>query len=600
MKEERSQGETRAGGHEPSPARHLRQRRGKILYLLILALVLGGFLPVWFLSKTLIDISEEELTSTLTEMQFTQASAIGVALDEKVDEARARVGDLAHAFGATASREGLHQLLSSQDFLRRFVDEDLILLRFEAPDGRDFQSRTQHPISADDVKRLLSVGMNQGGEIIGRPTFLPAAGISVVVISRPVLAGKQLAGVLSAVYSLDPTWDQILREFNLPYTAYVLDQAGNLIAHTDPDQPRGLALERNDLVQTFLSPYGRDTKETTRFVENGRQGPVRMLGTRVPTGYQWGVFVQVEEALAFGPAHAMRQKSFKLSMATLALGVMVALLFASYITRPIRRLAQASRAFARGEFGTRVHVKARNEIGELADTFNHMSEELELHIQELKDAAEKYRELFMGTTQALATAIDEKDPYTRGHSERVNRFSLILGKHMGLSEKELTNLHLSALLHDIGKIGIDDRILRKPAALTDEEFEIMKQHPTRGANILAGVSALADVIPGMKHHHERYSGGGYPDGLMGDSIPLAARIIQVADAIDAMTTNRPYQRAMEMETAVQRLNDLAGKMSDPKVVDALNRAWRCGDLEALKIAPGAQTVRAIRQGNSTS
>ena len=98
---------------------------------------------------------------------------------------------------------------------------------------------------------------------------------------------------------------------------------------------------------------------------------------------------------------------------------------------------------------------------------------------------------------------------------------------MGLSEKELTELHLAALLHDIGKIGIDDRILRKPAALTDEEFEIMKQHPVRGANILAGVSALANVIPGMKHHHERYGGGGYPDGLMGDSIPLAARIIQV-------------------------------------------------------------------------
>ncbi|MEE8384793.1 MAG: HD domain-containing phosphohydrolase, partial [Dehalococcoidia bacterium] len=265
-------------------------------------------------------------------------------------------------------------------------------------------------------------------------------------------------------------------------------------------------------------------------------------------------------------------------------------------TRPIRRLAQASRAFARGEFGTRVEVRARNEIGELAETFNHMSGELELHIQELKHAAEEYRELFMGTTTALATAIDEKDPYTRGHSERVNRFTLILGKHLDLSEKEMTNLHLSALLHDIGKIGIDDRILRKPAALTDEEFEIMKQHPVRGANILAGVSALAEVIPGMKHHHERYAGGGYPDGLMGESIPLAARIIQVADALDAMTTNRPYQRAMGMEAAVKRMNDLAGTVSDPKVVDALNRAWRSGELEARKLAPGAPTARAIKAG----
>jgi len=570
---------------------------------MLFALVVTGFLPVWFLSKTLIDLSEEELTSTLREMQLTHASAIGVALDETVDEARARVGDLAQAFGALASGlqgEGLHQLLSREDFLRGFVDEDLILLRFETRDGRDFHSRTQHAISVDEVERLLSVGMSWGAEIIGRPTYLPGAGISVVVISRPVLAGQQLAGVLSAVYSLDPTWNKIVREFNLPYTAYVLDQEGTLIAHTDPDHPRGLAPWPNDLVQKFLSPIGRDTKETTLFVEHGAQGAVRMLGTRVPTRYHWGVFVQVEEALAFGPARAMRRQGRNLALATLALGVMVALLFAGYITRPIRRLAQASRAFARGEFGARVEVRAHNEIGELAETFNHMSGELERQFHELKNAAEEYRELFMGTTKALATAIDEKDPYTRGHSERVNRFALILGRHLDLSEKEMTNLHLSALLHDIGKIGIDDRILRKPASLTDEEFEIMKQHPVRGANILAGVSALAEVIPGMKHHHERYGGGGYPDGLMGDSIPLAARIIQVADALDAMTTNRPYQRAMEMEAAVKRMNDLAGTISDPKVVDALNRAWRSGDLEALKLAPGAPTARAIRQGSSTS
>jgi len=586
-----------------TPVRVVRQRRGKILYLLLFALVVTGFLPVWFLSETLIDLSEEELTATLREMQLTHASAIGVALDETVDEARARVGDLAQAFGALASRpqgEGLQQLLSSENFLHDFVDDDLILLRFEARDGRDFHSRTEHAISIDEVKRLLSVGTSRGGEIIGRPTYVPAAGISVVVVSRPVLAGQQLAGVLSAVYSLDPTWDRILREFNLPYTAYVLDQSGTVIEHSDADYPRGLPPRRNELVEKFLSPGGRDSKETTLFVENGEEGPVRMLGTRVPTRYHWGVFVQVEEALAFGSARAMKRHGRNLALATLALGVAVALLFAGYITRPIRRLAQASRAFARGEFGTRVEVRARNEIGELADTFNHMSEELERQIEELKAAAGEYRDLFMGTTKALATAIDEKDPYTRGHSERVDRFSLILGKHMGLSETEMENLHLAALLHDIGKIGIDDRILRKPAALTDEEFEIMKQHPVRGANILAGVGALADVIPGMKHHHERYSGGGYPDGLMGDSIPLAARIIQVADALDAMTTNRPYQRAMKLDAAVKRVNTLAGTVSDPKVVDALNRAWDSGDLEALKLAPGAQTVRAIRQGNSTS
>ncbi len=578
-----------------------RQRRGKILYFLLFALIFTGFVPVSFLSHSLIDMSEEELTAALREVQLSHATAIGVALDEKLDEARARLADLTQVFSVLVSRTDkreMEDLLSRQEFLQRFIDKDLILLRFETRDGKTFHSETDGAISNDSIRRMLSAGESQGDEIIGRPTYVHEARISVVTISRAVRVGNQLAGVLSGVYSLDPTWNRMLDEFNLGYTAFVLDQVGNLIVHTNPDSLRGQPLRRNDLINTFLSPSGRDTKETTWFLGDSPEGEVRMLGTRVPTRYQWGVFVQVEEALAFSSASAMKARGRTLALATLMLGIMVALLFAGSITRPIRHLAQASRAFARGEFGTRVEVRARNEIGELADTFNFMSAELQSHIEQLESAAEEYRELFIGTTEALATAIDEKDPYTRGHSERVNQFAIILGEELGLSEKELEELYLSSLLHDIGKIGIDDRILRKPASLTDEEFEIMKQHPVRGANILSGVKALANVIPGMKHHHERYGGGGYPDGLMGESIPLAARIIQVADALDAMTTNRPYQRAMTIEAAVERVNTLAGTISDPKVVDALNRAWKSGKIEANKLAPGAQTVRSIRQGST--
>ena len=122
-----------------------------------------------------------------------------------------------------------------------------------------------------------------------------------------------------------------------------------------------------------------------------------------------------------------------------------------------------------------------------------------------------------------------------------------------------------------------------------------QQHPVRGANILSGVKALADIIPGMKHHHERFSGGGYPDGLVGEEIPLLARIIQIADSFDAMTTNRSYQRAMSMEAAVARVNELSGKICDPKVVEGLNRAYHSGELEAESLAPGAPTARAIRR-----
>ena len=153
----------------------------------------------------------------------------------------------------------------------------------------------------------------------------------------------------------------------------------------------------------------------------------------------------------------------------------------------------------------------------------------------------------------------------------------------------MMNTHVASLLHDVGKIGIDDAILKKPAGLTKEEFEVMKQHPEKGARIMGTINALRDIVPGMRHHHERYGGGGYPSGLKGEEIPILAGIINVADTFDAMTTNRPYQAAFPFEAAVARINELKGAVCDPKVVEAFNRAYKAGefDLEARQNAQAA-------------
>src|SRR5206468_7632592 len=139
-------------------------------------------------------------------------------------------------------------------------------------------------------------------------------------------------------------------------------------------------------------------------------------------------------------------------------------------------------------------------------------------------AAEENRELFVGTVKALAAAIDGKDKYTRGHSERVSRISVAIGRRMHLSGDELETLRISALLHDVGKIAIDDNILKKPAALTEEEFLIMKQHPQKGYKIMSQIKAMKEFLPGMYMHHEMVNGQGYPQGLHGDEIPLMAKI----------------------------------------------------------------------------
>ena len=203
------------------------------------------------------------------------------------------------------------------------------------------------------------------------------------------------------------------------------------------------------------------------------------------------------------------------------------------------------------------------------------------------------KQLFMGSIRMLANAIDEKDPYTRGHSERVAFYSARIAKHLGMSEEEVANVHLSGIIHDVGKIGIEDKILRKPAALTEDEYEIMKQHPRKGEHILEAVPLLKEMAGAGLMHHENWDGTGYPDGLKGEQIPLLGRIVCVADAFDAMTTDRPYSKAMTPEAALARLRFLAGKKFDAACVTAMEKASAAGELTpgkatraAVAVAPG--------------
>jgi HD-GYP domain-containing protein (c-di-GMP phosphodiesterase class II) len=227
---------------------------------------------------------------------------------------------------------------------------------------------------------------------------------------------------------------------------------------------------------------------------------------------------------------------------------------------------------------------SRTEIGELAETFNTMSQELEHFVEDLKKAAEENRALFLGSIQMLAGAVDEKDPYTRGHSDRVTRYSMMIGKELRLPPDFMETLQISAQLHDVGKIGIEDRILKKPGALTAEEFEVMKTHTTKGANILRPVVQLAEMLAGIELHHEALDGRGYPYGLQGDQIPLLARVIAVADTFDALTTNRPYQHAHSPEEALKIIQNLAGKRLDPGPVAALMAVYARGEIRIQRVS----------------
>ncbi|MBK9516997.1 MAG: HD-GYP domain-containing protein [Anaeromyxobacter sp.] len=257
--------------------------------------------------------------------------------------------------------------------------------------------------------------------------------------------------------------------------------------------------------------------------------------------------------------------------ASVASSLAVAALVARRVTSPLGELVHGALDIARGRFGREVKVAVRDELGDLAYTFNHMSRELASYDGENRRLIAALERGYLDTIRALASAIDAKDPYTRGHSERVAALSVEIAREFAFDEASLVAVRYAGLLHDIGKIGVPEQVLRKPARLTPEELTLVRSHAVVGAEIVEGIDFLKAAEPGIRHHHERWDGAGYPDGLRGEAIPLVARIVNAADTWDACTSERPYQRAYSAPEVVAILATLRGAQVDPAVHDAISR-----------------------------
>lgn len=183
----------------------------------------------------------------------------------------------------------------------------------------------------------------------------------------------------------------------------------------------------------------------------------------------------------------------------------------------------------------------------------------------LQDTYEQLEKSYMESIEVLRQTVDAKDPYTRGHSDRVSEYSVLIGKYMGLDEESIKTLRVGGLFHDIGKIGVPDHILLKPGKLTDDEYSEIKNHPSIGAHILSTATIFSNLIPIVKHHHERYDGRGYPSRLAGNAIPFLARIAAVADTYDAMTSKRPYRDALPLDVVIEEIRKNSGTQFDPEI-----------------------------------
>ena len=409
-----------------------------------------------------------------------------------------------------------------------------------------------------------------------RPAFV------VAVPLRDV--NENFTGMLAAVVSLDSILHRLQEASVRGRTAFLVDHSGHIVVHPNTkDFVPGADATGNTLVaQVKALPNELRNTETVRFAEtDNKKNQVEMIGT-YSTLYElnWAVIAErsLDQAQTDTGVTELNRQALAFVSVVILSAILVGYFFAVGISGPIRGLAASTRAISRGEFHQRSPVRGASEISELAENFNKMAGDIEEYIERLKEAAEENRELFIGSIRMLAAAIDEKDPYTRGHSGRVAKYSMLIGQELGLSSEELDKLRIAALLHDVGKIGVEDRVLKKPGSLTPEEFGLMKQHTVKGANIMRPVSQLKEMLPGIELHHEHMDGRGYPYGLQGNQIPMMARIIGVADTFDAMTTNRPYQSAMDLEFALERIRTLTGSKFDAVVVAALDSAVQHGKL----------------------
>lgn len=576
----------------PEPQEQKASRRPRLIWTLLGAMVLVGLLPLVVSHYSLIGINRESLETL--EKKYLSRSATGISTDiqnllaSNTQQLMRIAGSVVilqkalpagtDAFTYAARTRWIGEYLTS--------DTDLLALRVLNPAGQGAEAKPAElepsVLQEMDVARKVALS---GVTSIGRMQHLTALNQPAVVIGVPVKDGERVIGAVVGLVSLKRIAERIREEGKGDVTAFLVDRDGNVLIHSEPaidvQHPNYGSLK---IVQEFSK---QPLRLTQSYVDTAGPTPVKLLGTIAPVSKDWAVVVQKPESRAFVSVNRMVKATIQWGLGALALAIIASFFFASGIAHPIRVLAQRTREIADGNYQTKVNLKTHNEIGELASNFNVMSTAIEHSIEQLKKAAQENHLLFINSIRMLAAAIDAKDPYTRGHSERVGRYSIAIGKNLNLPEKEMKNLRISALLHDVGKIGIDDRILRKPGALSDDEFEVMKGHPVKGAAIMSGAAQLLDCIPGMKYHHEKWSGGGYPDNLQGEQIPMQARIVAIADTFDAMTTNRPYQKAMELSYVVEKIKSFSGSRFDPKVVDAFVQAVKRGDIQIEEQVRGA-------------
>jgi HD-GYP domain-containing protein (c-di-GMP phosphodiesterase class II) len=577
-----------------SSIRNLRLRNLVLVFLLTY-----GTLPLVIAALATVG-QNRKLVETQEQISLThRVEALSGGLGNRLESGRRRLAELGSILTSIPRREMGSAVRDRwiDDTLRAFAARNADLLYPHVlllEDRREFGPAGM-PASIDSaMSSALAEALESG---VGRTRFLavsadrrPTALITEVAAYPD---RKSPAVVLAGLVSLPfrPEGQTM---------SFLIDGRGGILWSEKADAAYEDALRSSTLVKDFVRRPSVFVSEHWLEIGEHKQ---RMIAQVSPIGdVGWGLVVQQPKSEAFGAARQVVNSTLVSALLMLVLALVFAVGASQLFSRPIQRLASKSAEIASGNFGGRVSQTGfSRELANLAQNFNVMSSHVEESIARLRRAAEENHLLFVGSIRALLAAVEAKEPYTRGHSERVAAYSRAIAQHLDLSPQLQEQIWVSGLVHDVGKIGIDDRILKKGNALTEEEFEAIKRHPIIGEEIMAPIAQLSYSLPAIRWHHEKWNGRGYPDGLRREAIPLPARIVSVADSFDAMTTQRVYQEPLSPAEAVAWIRQQNGVSFDAKVVEAFMKAWVAQEIkppDSTELRPRPAPRSAVAVGES--
>jgi HD-GYP domain-containing protein (c-di-GMP phosphodiesterase class II) len=569
-------------------------RRLKLRHALLLVLLLSGIIPLAVSSGLLIQKNEEVLRNSERDFLIRKAGVLAKEVSAYLIAVQRPLKELGNGLLVAPGAPGMADRLREpwvSEHLQRFVreSEGLMALRIVDQNGAGpllapgnlaapartamdeaFQQARQQKTS-DPIYRFADMGKS-------------AEPLAVLAIPLTAADGQRL--VVMALLRFQPLEEVLRAEVSPGVGVLLVNRAGRILWSDGIDRDEEESLKSTVLPQFVKRPVSLTQELPTE------DGDILVQVSAVEAS-GWGVVVQKPLSEAFAAVDRMIFQTVLSTLLLVALALVFAYVAASWVSRPIQRLAQTTHEIAAGKLGKQVETEGLTfEFADLAADFNQMSGHVERYVQQLRQAAQANRELFIGSMRAFVAAIDAKDPYTRGHSERVAAYSRTISRFLQLPEEVQHKVWISGLLHDVGKIGVEDLVLRKEGKLTPEEFELMKAHTVIGAEIMTPIEQLREMVPGIRSHHENWNGRGYPDGLKGEQIPLFGRIIAVADTFDAITTNRPYQQAYSLDYAVETIRKLTGSRFDAKIVTAFLRAFEAGEIRPRPSRSDSQVLQA--------